>query len=64
MKLEQEKLELQDKVKHWSTRAKGFEQDMNTLQNQIIESKRQNKLLKLAVGRMQAMLDKKESMLE
>ena len=33
------------------------------MQTQIIESKRQNKLLKLAIGRLQNELDKKDSML-
>ena len=33
------------------------------MQNQIIESKRQNKLLKLAIGRLQNELDKKDKVL-
>ena len=48
----QEKEELFEKIKHWQARATAFEQDKNFLQNQIIESKRQNKLLKLAIGRI------------
>lgn len=60
VKMESEKQELQERVKHWMARAQGFEQDMHTLQNQIIESKRQNKLLKLAIGRLQSMVDKKD----
>lgn len=62
--MEQEKQDLQERVKSWMARAQGFEQDMHTLQNQIIESKRQNKLLKLAIGRLQSMMDKKEQVIE
>ena len=36
VKMESEKQELQERVKHWMARAQGFEQDMHTLQNQII----------------------------
>lgn len=51
-KVENEKQEMNEKIKHWMARAQAFEQDKNFLQNQIIESKRQNKLLKLAIGRI------------
>ena len=64
VKMESEKQELQERVKHWMARAQGFEQDMHTLQNQIIQSKRQNKLLKLALNRVQNEVEKKESMLD
>ena len=39
-KVENEKQELNEKIKHWMSRAQAFEQDKNFLQNQIIESKR------------------------
>ena len=45
-------------------RAQAFEQDKNFLQNQIIESKRQNKLLKLAIGRIQGELEQREQTIE
>ena len=59
-KVENEKQELSEKVKHWTSRAQAFEQDKNFLQNQIIESKRQNKLLKLAIGRIQGELEQRD----
>ena len=52
-----------EKIKYWQARAQAFEQDKNFLQAQIIESKRQNKLLKLAIGRLQGELEKKEEQL-
>ena len=39
-KVENEKQEMNEKIKHWMARAQAFEQDKNFLQNQIIESKR------------------------
>ena len=59
-KVENEKQELSEKIKHWTSRAQAFEQDKNFLQNQIIESKRQNKLLKLAIGRIQGELEQRD----
>ena len=38
--MENEKQELNEKIKHWMARSQAFEQDKNFLQNQIIESKR------------------------
>ena len=64
VRMDKEKQELQERVKHWMARAQGFEQDMHTLQNQIIESKRQNKLLKLALGRLEGEMAKKDQMIE
>ena len=63
-KLENEKQELNERVKHWTARAQAFEQDKNFLQNQIIESKRQNKLLKLAIGRIQGELEQRDQIIE
>ena len=62
--MESEKQELNEKIKHWMARAQAFEQDKNFLQNQIIESKRQNKLLKLAIGRIQGELEQREQTIE
>ena len=45
-------------------RAQAFEQDKNFLQTQIIESKRQNKLLKLAIGRIQGELEARDQTIE
>ena len=64
VKMESEKQELNEKIKHWMARAQAFEQDKNFLQNQIIESKRQNKLLKLAIGRIQGELEQREQTIE
>jgi hypothetical protein len=58
--MEQQKQEQTEKIKYWQARAQAFEQDKNFLQNQMIESKRQNKLLKLAIARLQGELEKKE----
>ena len=63
-KVENEKQEMNEKIKHWMARAQAFEQDKNFLQNQIIESKRQNKLLKLAIGRIQGELEQRDQTIE
>ena len=44
---------MKEKNKYWKSRAEAFEQDKNFLQDQVLESKRQNKLLKLAINRLQ-----------
>ena len=41
------------KIKKWQSRSNNFEQERDFLQKQVLESKRQNKLLKLAIGRLQ-----------
>ena len=41
-----------EKIKHWMSRAQAYEQDKNFLQTQIIDAKKQNKLLKFAIGRI------------
>lgn len=50
---EKEKEDLREKQKYWKSRAEAFEQDKHFLQDQVLESKRQNKLLKLAISRLQ-----------
>ena len=62
--MESEKQELNEKIKHWMARAQALEQDKNFLQTQIIESKRQNKLLKLAIGRIQGELESRDQTIE
>lgn len=58
--MEAQKQEQNEKIKYWQTRSQTNEQDKNFLQSQVIESKRQNKLLKLAIGRLQGELERKE----
>jgi hypothetical protein len=50
---EKEKDDLREKNKYWKSRSEAFEQDKHFLQDQVLESKRQNKLLKLAISRLQ-----------
>ena len=64
VKMEAEKQEMQERVKHWMARAQGFQEDMQTLQNQIIECKRQNKLLNLATGRLRSEMETKDKIIE
>lgn len=61
IKQEKEKESLSEKVKYWKTKALGYEQEKDFLQNQVMDAKRQNKLLKLAIGRLQNELESKES---
>jgi chromosome segregation ATPase len=49
---EKEKEKLNENIKYWKTKAQGYEQEKNFLQQQIMDAKRQNKLLKLAIGRL------------
>jgi len=63
-KIENEKLELQEKIKHWVSRAQAFEQEKNFLQGQLIESKRQGKILKLTIGRIQSELELRDKKIE
>jgi chromosome segregation ATPase len=63
IKIEGQKQEQNEKIKYWQARSQAYEQDKNFLQSQIIESKRQNKLLKLAIGRLQGELERKEEQL-
>lgn len=64
IKTEKEKTGCKEKIKYWTARAEAFEQDKNFLQGQIVEQKRQNQLLKLAVGRLQKELDNKDTLLQ
>ena len=61
---EQEKTDLKEKVKYWKSRSDAFEQDKIFLQDQVLEGKRKNKLLKLAINRLQDELDKKDNALK
>jgi hypothetical protein len=58
---EKDKEKLHESVKYWKTKAQGYEQEKNFLQQQIMDAKRQNKLLKLAIGRLQNELEEKEN---
>lgn len=51
---------MKSKIKYWQTRSQAFEQDKKFLQSQVYESKRQNKLLKIAIARLQGELSKKD----
>ena len=53
IRMEKEKDEQAKKIKKWQSRSNNFEQERDFLQKQVLESKRQNKLLKLAIGRLQ-----------
>ena len=61
IKMEEDKQKANDRIRFLHARSQALEQDKEFLQNQIIESKRQNKLLKLAIGRLQNDLDHKDN---
>jgi SMC interacting uncharacterized protein involved in chromosome segregation len=63
IRTEQEKTDLKEKVKYWKSRSEAFEQDKNFLQDQVLEGKRKNKLLKLAISRLQNEMEKKDQVL-
>lgn len=42
------------KIKKWQSRSNNMEQERDFLQQQVLESKRQNKLLKMAINRLQS----------
>lgn len=54
---EKEKEEMTKKIKKWQTRSNNMEQERDFLQQQVMESKRQNKLLKVAINRLQDQLN-------
>jgi chromosome segregation ATPase len=58
---EREKEKLNETIRYWKVKAQGYEQEKNFLQQQIMDAKRQNKLLKLAIGRLQNELEEKEN---
>lgn len=57
IKQEREKEKLNETIRFWKTKAQGYEQEKNFLQQQIMDAKKQNKLLKLAIGRLQNELE-------
>lgn len=61
---EQEKKQLMEKTKYWKSRCEAFEMDKSFLQDQVLESKRKNKLLKLAINRMQVEIKDKDDVLK
>jgi hypothetical protein len=58
MKMEKQKQELREKIKHWKNKAEMFESEKNFLYKQTMDTKKKNKLLKVAIGRLQSELDK------
>jgi hypothetical protein len=47
--MQKEKDEQLKKIKHWTSKAQNLEQERDFLQKQVLESKRQNQLLKMAI---------------
>lgn len=56
IRMEKEKDDQAKKIKKWQSRSNNFEQERDFLHAQVLESKRQNKLLKLAIGRLQTQI--------
>jgi hypothetical protein len=57
IRMEKEKDERVKEIKKWQSRANNFEQERDFLQQQVLESKRQNKLLKIAITRLKDQVD-------
>ena len=55
---------MKEKARYWKSRSDAFEQDKVFLQDQVLESKRKNKLLKTAIARLQEELDQKDRALK
>lgn len=49
VKMEAEKMDLKEKVRYWKSRSEAFEKDKTFLQDLVLEGKRKNKLLQLAI---------------
>lgn len=56
IKMQKDKDEQLKKIKHWTSKAQNLEQERDFLQKQVLESKRQNKLLKMAIQRLQSQM--------
>ena len=54
IKMEKHKDEQAKMIKKWKTKATNMEQERDFLNHQVLESKRQNKLLKMAISRLQS----------
>ena len=52
--MEKHKDEQAKMIKKWKTKATNMEQERDFLNHQVLESKRQNKLLKMAISRLQS----------
>lgn len=61
IKLEEQKDQQKKETLKWKTKAQGLEEDRKFLEQQIKDAKRQNKLLKLAIGRLQNEFEKREA---
>ena len=58
MKMERQRQEFREKIKFWKGKTEMFESEKNFLYNQTMETKKKNKLLKVAIGRLQSELEK------
>ena len=56
--------DLNEQIRHWTSRSEALEQERNFLQTQIIEHKRQNKLLKLAISDIYSELAERDKTIE
>ena len=56
-KTEKQKEQLRQQLKYWKAKAQQEEFDKNFLYKQILETKKQNKLLKMSITRLQKELD-------
>jgi hypothetical protein len=52
MRSERHKLELREKIKFWKNKAEAFENEKDFLYKQTMETKKKNKLLKIAIGKL------------
>ena len=58
MKSEKQKHELREKIKFWKSKSDAFENEKDFLYKQTMETKKKNKLLKIALGKLQSEMDK------
>lgn len=56
IRMEKDKDKMTKDIKKWQSRSNNMEQERDFLQQQVLESKRQNKLLKMAINRLQSQL--------
>ena len=57
-RMEKQKQELREKIKFWKNKAEMFENEKDFLYNQTMQTKKKNKLLKVAIGKLQNELEK------
>lgn len=56
IRMEKQKDDMSKQIKKWQSKSNNMEQERDFLQQQVLESKRQNKLLKMAINRLQSQL--------